>query len=240
MESATALALAKQTAISRQLDVTASNIANSSTPGFRKKDMSFAALMHEIREADPLAYPYDRTSYLDLSEGPLAGTGNPLDAAIVNNPQAFFVLQDGNRQALTRAGSFTVDAEGTLRSKNGRAVVGANDQPIVIDRNATTYSIADDGTVLVDNEPAGKLKVVAIPSGGDAEMLGDGMLFAGDKVQPTETYGIRTGVIEGSNVDAVKDMSDLITLSRSYELLQQAISLEDNRKLDMIEKLPQF
>ena len=240
MDSPVLMALAKQSAISRQLQVASVNIANASTPGFRKKEMNFASMLHEVRERDPISYPFDQTTYLDLAPGTVNTTNNPLDVSISGNPRAFFVLDDNGRQVLTRAGNFTIDGSGRLTASNGKSVLGADDNPITINRSAQAISMSADGSVLEDGRPVAKLKILQLKQGADAELLGDAELNAPGMTEPPGRFGLQSGSLEGSNVDSVADMSRLIELSRNFELLQQVISMEDTRKQDVVEKMTQF
>jgi flagellar basal-body rod protein FlgF len=240
LDSPVLMALSKQVAISRQLQVASVNIANASTPGFRKKEMNFAALLHEVRERDPLSYPFDKTTYLDLTPGAVNTTDNPLDVTIAGNPRAFFVIDDNGRQVLTRAGNFTLDGTGRLTASNGKSVVGVDDRPIIVNRSAQSIAVGSDGSILEDGRPVGRLKVLQLMLGADAELLGDAELNAPGSTEPPSAYTVQAGSLEGSNVDSVADMTRLIELSRNFEMLQQAISMEDSRKQDVVDKMTQF
>jgi len=240
VDSPVLMALAKQSAISRQLQVASVNIANASTPGFRKKEMNFAAMLHDVRERDPISYPFDQTTYLDLAPGTVNTTNNPLDVSISGNSRAFFVVDDNGRQVLTRAGNFTLDGTGRLTASNGKSVLGADDKPIVVNRSAQSISVSADGNVLEDGKPVAKLKILQLKMGANAELLGDAELNAPGMTEAPGRYGLQSGSLEGSNVDSIADMSRLIEMSRSFELLQQAITMEDTRKQEVVDKMTQF
>ena len=240
VDSPVLMALSKQVAISRQIQVASVNIANASTPGFRKKEMDFSAVLHDVRERDPLSYPFDKTTFLDLTPGTVSTTDNPLDVTIAGNPRAFFVVDDNGRQVLTRAGNFTLDGTGRLATSNGKSVIGVDDRPIIVNRSAQSIAVGSDGSVLEDGRPVGQLKVLQLKVGADAELLGDAELNAPGNTEPPSAYTTQAGSLEGSNVNSVTDMTRLIELSRSFELLQQVIMMEDARKQEVVDKMTQF
>ncbi|MBM3481604.1 MAG: flagellar hook basal-body protein, partial [Alphaproteobacteria bacterium] len=92
MESTNFLALSKQVALEMRLSNIANNLANASTPGYRRNEMSFEGYLSRQHASAPILYPVERGVRVDLGEGPAIATGNQLDLSITGNDRAFFVV----------------------------------------------------------------------------------------------------------------------------------------------------
>ena len=112
MESTAFLALSKQVALEMRLANVANNLANVSTPGYRRMEMSFGGYMSRQHASAPIVYPVERPMRVDLTAGQALGTGNQLDLSISGNDRAFFVVARGNETFLTRAGALQLDQSG--------------------------------------------------------------------------------------------------------------------------------
>src|SRR5215467_6826704 len=135
---------------SKILDIVSNNLANVQTAGF-KRDF---ARMFQIEKG------YDVDSHVDLSEGELVNTGGDLDAAI--DGDGFFTIQTDNGIRYTRAGSFLRDSQGELVTKDGAKVLATDGRPISVPEGIV--SIRDGGTVSVDGNEVGTLKIAAFPN----------------------------------------------------------------------------
>jgi flagellar basal-body rod protein FlgG len=161
------------------------------------------------------------TSHTDFSPAPLQQTGSPLDLAI--DGDGFFSIQTDQGVRYTRSGAFTISPEGFLATADGEAVLGDGGE-IVID--GTDVNVDEAGNVVVDGVPVGKLRIVRISENGALRKIGDS-LFELDEMRGTEEVldhgGIQQGFLEGSNVNAVKVMTELIEVQRGYESYQKMI-----------------
>ncbi len=109
METTTLIALSRQGGLRRQLDVVANNIANMNTTGFKGERMMFVEHLVKSQESGKLlgtklSFARDIATMLDVSEGPMETTGNPLDLAITG--EGYFVIQTENGERYTRNGRF--------------------------------------------------------------------------------------------------------------------------------------
>lgn len=245
MELSIYLGLAKQSSLQRRLDVLANNVANANTMGFRKSGVSFASYMHDASQRSPvqgeegISYPFDVQTHIDLVEGAIQRTDNPLDIALEGNSAAFLAVEQDGRQLLTRSGALTMDSAGELMVPGGARLLGTDGLPIRLDPSAGRVGIDELGNVVQDGTTRGRIKVLELVDRTDIEHVGKGLYFSFN-TKPSESALVRQGVLENANVDPIAEITELISLSRNYELLQQMMQAEDNRLSDAIEKLPLF
>ena len=244
MENATTIGLSRLVAQSRELDVVAANVANAATPGFRAERMIFSDfLVNAGSGALPggeraLSYAADRSTYRDSSAGALAHTGNPLDLALTGD--GFFTVETKNGPRLTRAGHFAIGANGQLVSEDGDAVLDTAGQPIQFGATDTQISIAGDGTVSSQNGQLGKIGVVAASDATKLKAEGSHLLSAVDTATaPVPGPKVVQGAIEESNVQPALEMSRMIAVQRSFEMLVQFVQSEADRQQNAVQRILQ-
>lgn len=199
----------------RRQDLAANNLANVNTDGF-KAERGFARL---VGEAPVIG------SATDWREGPLTSTSNPLDVA--TRGSAFFVLATPKGERWSRGGAWQVDNEGFLADHQGHRVLGERGAIKVAGREV---SIDRTGRVAVDGIWIDRLRMEEAPKGVTLQHE-DGVRW----VPPTERLvaeieprDVRQGVLEGSNVNAVESLVDLITIQRNFALSQKALTTLDD------------
>jgi flagellar basal-body rod protein FlgF len=237
MESTTFLALSKQVAIEMRLANLANNLANASTPGFKRMDMSFESFLRRQDATGPILYPVERPARTDLASGPLVVTGNQLDLAVTRNDRAFFLVQRGDERLVTRAGAMQVDAERRIVTASGDPILGADEAPIVLPGRSADVNVTEGGAIYEGAELVGQLAVVEVSAGATLDPQGGNLLRA-SRTEPAEQFTVKQGVIEQSNVQAVIELTRLIQLSRDFEALQQVSSSEHARLVDVIDRIP--
>jgi flagellar basal-body rod protein FlgF len=213
--------------------VLSNNLANASTNGFRAELSTYRAVPLQGEGASTRVFAVEATAgYLDRP-GPAQRTDRSMD--VMANGSAWFSVQalDGT-EAYTRNGQLEVSTDGTIVSGTGLPVLSSGGAPMTVPPGAT-LSIGSDGTVSakVGNQPAnslGRLKMVT-PGGDDPLKRGADGLFratSGDPLPNDETAKLQTGVLEGSNVNAIEAMVGMIQTARQFEtqmrLLQTAES----------------
>lgn len=225
----------------RSLDITTNNLANVNTTGYKRQllvsssqrfEDTFAAL---IEKQDPYARPdhvrspgaVDLRTMTDFSSGPVRDTGNPLDVALVD-PKTFFVVQGkGGEQLYTRAGSFTLDDQGTLVTPEGLPVVGDGGP---ISATGSRIAISGSGAVLADGLSVGQLQVVKIENPTELERV-DGARFRAisPQAQPVavDSPEILPGSLEMSNVSTIDGVIDLVAAHRGFEMYTKIASTID-------------
>ena len=203
----------------------ANNMANLNTTGFRA-DFEQARSMG-VYYGDGLptrAYAMTESPAADFTSGPMNVTGNELDVAIQG--AGFIAVQapDGT-EAYTRAGNLSIDVTGMLRTANGLPVLGGGG-PINVPENEKVQ-IGADGTISIVGlgqgaeamTEVGRIRLVN-PDPKNLEK-GDDSLFRqrdGVNANPTEEVRIKTGMLEGSNVNAINEFTQILSLSRQYEM----------------------
>jgi len=223
----------------RKMETVANNLANVNTAGFKRDLLSAMGYPVKdtrgelIRKPDSPAlasnnfiYPVVGKRKIDLSGGPLIKTGNPLDVAI--NGEGFFAVKVGNKVLYTRDGHFLIDKRGFLVNQNGYKVLGENG-PIYIGRKSITgIRVSKDGSIYADGTKIGKLKIVNLRK---IAKVGDN-LFSGEPTK-AENFAVVQGYLEGSNVNPVKEMVEMIKTVRVYESYTNAMKGidENNSKL---------
>lgn len=234
-----------------RMDVTANNLANANTTGFKKERAEFEDLMTTVQRlpgaADPTSpnepSPIEvglgvRTASTAraMTQGELLHTNNPLDVAIEGTGFLAVRLPSGDL-AYTRAGNLRVDSQGQLVTAHGDAV----EPDISIPTDATSVTIGRDGTVLAQvpgrDEPQelGQLELTLFPNPNGLVSLGRNLLSANPacgeplQVKPGEqgSGSIAQGYLENSNVQAVEEMIDMIATQRAYELNSKVIQTAD-------------
>lgn len=239
METSSFVALSKQWAIQFRMTNIANNIANASTPGYRKNEMNFATYLSRQTTTSPILYAVERPSYVNLDPGTFTTTANPLDLAIADNSRAFFVVQARaeGRPLLTRGGAFRLDENGRIVTPSGDPLLGANDLPIVLPGIDAKIAVSRSGEVLEGEAPVGQIKILEVPPGAALDHRGRS-LYEASATRPATDYVIQQAAVEGSNVQAVNEMTGLMQVTRDYEMLQQLLTAEHTRLSDLIDKLP--
>ena len=159
-------ALSGAIAEGRALEVTANNLANVSTSGFKKDRLSFREVLAGTNntQRQVLIEP----AGVDLRQGTFNRTNAPLDAAIIG--PGFFAVQTPQGDRYTRAGSFALSTDGALVTPSGYPVLGKSG-PIRVDAGATV-NIGGDGTVTSNGTAVGQLRVVNFAEPAAIERVG--------------------------------------------------------------------
>lgn len=216
--------------------VYSNNLANVNTPGFRA-DLYQAESLYLTNQPLPTqTYTTSIESAVDFKAGAMMTTQRPLDAAIRGN--GWFVIQnDSGQQALTRKGNFLVDQSGLLTTGDGHLVMGEGG-PISIPPYES-IQLAEDGTITI--VPLGEKPSAAavldrlLLTNPDQNQLvkgGDGYIY--DKQQQTfqsdVTVRIATQTLEGSNVNSVDQMVNMISASREFETQLKMMNTVDQNQ----------
>lgn len=179
---------------------------------------------------------YDTPTSYD--QGSLQHTGNPLDVAITNSPNAFFTIATPNGVRYTRDGEFTEDGQGFLRTHDGNTPLNTQGQPIQLPPSSGTVTIQADGTI-VQNGGAnnaqsslivGQLAITQFNSLLNLRPEGVNMYVPSGNAGPTPATGVTVlqGSVETSNANVVKSMVDLITAERWFDANEKSIKTQDD------------
>ena len=249
----------------RRLDTVANNLANSTTVGFKADVLSMSARLPENIENGGM---YSDTNaaldalgggtlftptQIDLSQGTLRKTGNPLDVALEGD--GFFMLESpqsgtganngpaANDKLLARAGAFSRDSKGRLvLATSGVAVLGTNGKPIVIPADAAKVRIDARGNIFNDTDSIGQLAVVMPTDIANLRKEGrDALRLIGGRTKdaPTETL-VRQEHLEESTVDSVAALAELVKVSRSIEFSTRLMQTQDQMTGRLIDTFGRF
>lgn len=226
-----------------RLDTISNNLANSATTGYKREDTTAQAFdeVLAVKVKDSSEAYVNRSigsmslgvkigeNYTDYSQGAFKSTGNTYDLALEGNGfySISFTNKDGEESTkYTRDGSFTLDSEGYLRTKDGDYVLGENGK-IQLPTNAEV-TIDSQGVIYADGTREDKLAVVDFADYDYLEKYGENMYNAVDGAQITNsTAQVHQGYLEASNVNVVKEMVEMINVTRAYESGQKLIQSID-------------
>ena len=249
---ALAIAATGMNAQQTNLEVIANNIANINTTGFKRARAEFTDLMYEtvrssgitqqagvgiVPEGAKLGLGVKLAAIRDIHlQGALTSTGNRLDVAL--NGSGWLQVAGANGETLyTRAGAFNLNENGQLVNLHGNLV----EPQITIPQNSTNITISSSGTVAatlegaVDATELGQITLSNFANEAGLEPLGDN-LFAQTEASGTAVQGvpgaigfgtINQGYLEASNVDAIKEITEMISAQRAYEMNSKVIQAAD-------------
>ncbi len=233
----------------RKLDIVSNNLANVNTPGFKKQILveetqpfadTFAKYYQSV---DPFVRgDHERTpgtvnfrEVTDFSRGQIEETQNPLDAAL-QNEHDFFVVQTPEGIQYTRAGNFTLDADGKLSTPDGMTVQGDGGE---ISATGAEVRINPDGSVSSGKNSIGRLQVARFEDPATALIPVGNARFkpAAGAQQPQQVEAeIIPGAVELANVTAVASVVDLITVNRAFDLYTKTAQAIDEMNTQAISR----
>jgi flagellar basal-body rod protein FlgF len=241
MDITISLAASRLLAQQRAMDITANNIANANTPGFRTERVQFSDWIDEksnvagVPGGRGVVYTQDRATYRESQAGPLTHTANPFDLALTGD--GYFTVDTKAGPRLTRDGRFGPMPDGTLADSSGNAVLDSNGKRIVLASTDTRVSIAGDGSVSSENGPLGKIGVVQPTDPMKMRAEGSTNFVADTPTTAVNAPGLVQGAIEGSNVQPVLEVTRMMDNERQFQFVTQFIQAEGDRQQQSIDKL---
>lgn len=240
MSNISYVSLSQATALERSLNLTAHNLANASTAGYRAVHPLFESV-EDASGGNDISYVRDRGAYLDLTNGALMPTGNPLDIALSGDGWLSFQLENGET-GYSRHGQLVVDVDGQVKTTTGKALLDAGGGPITLpDDVGQDVTITTDGTITDPNGAIiGTIGVLTIEQGARMQPLGGGMYqlpVNAAAPQQAENPSVKQGYVESSNVQAVLEMTRLIDIQRAYENSVKLMNQDDDLIKTAIQRL---
>jgi flagellar basal-body rod protein FlgF len=242
MELPTTIALSRLVAQERALDVTASNLANTNTPGYRAERMLFSDwLAREPSAGAPpggqsISYTQDRATYRDREAGPLRHTSNSLDVAI-GAQVGYFTVATSKGPRLTRAGHFELDPTGAIVDEAGEGLLDANGRPLRVTPADTQLKIAGDGTLSSENGVIGRVGVVQPADENQLQAEGGRNFSTTGPTTPVARPRLIQGALEDSNVQPITELNKMMTDLREFQFTTQIIQGESDRQSGAIDKI---
>lgn len=239
VENVNYLALRAQQALERRIANAANNLANVNTNGFKADDVLFQELVQgPARALDRprnISFVRDAGTLRDFSQGPLTRTEEPFDLALEGD--GFFVVQGENGPLYTRDGGFRLNAEGALVTRDGRSVLNEGGEPIVFDPRGRRPDIAANGAIRVGAANVGALQVVSFADNRQLEKIGDNLFDAGAQPPGPATATVVQGALEASNVVPIRELTELIQVSRAYQGAAKIISDTDELRRNALQRI---
>ena len=244
MQEIFALALTSMQNDMARLDQVALNLANVATPGYKRQVLAVQPFAEAMRGAAAQAgAPETAASAVvsDLRTGTLKTTGQPLDLALAG--EGYFEVLTDSGPAYTRKGDFTVDARGRLVTAQGFPVMGKGGDIRLAGRAPTIDEAGNVSEAATDGSAAavavGQLKVVRFDKSQALRRLGDGLLAPGEgmAVLADGEVRLRQGALENSNVNATREMVDLMQAMRHFETMHRVVQGYDEMIGGAVRKL---
>jgi flagellar basal-body rod protein FlgF len=219
------------------LDTAANNLANAGTNGFRAQHDYFAGVLAGGMDQNPETSSQVGQSVngfgvlggnrLDLGQGELRATGNPLDLALKG--QGFFGIQTANGVRYTRDGAFFRSSMGILQTGQGEPVLDANQKPITIPTG--TIHISSDGSISVSTADGSAIvgTVGVFDFSSQSALTAEGANRFSANIKPIPgSASMEQGSVEGANEDSVQGTMQLVLVQRQAEMMQKALNVFNN------------
>jgi len=226
-----------QVALQRRLETIAHNVANASTAGFRAEEVRFETLVSHTG-ADPVAYSTTGPSFLSRRSGALVRTENMFDVAIQGD--AWLGIQTPAGVVYTRDGRMRMAPTGELQTLNGHGILDVGGTPMLLDPNAGPPTIARNGTITQANRQVGAIGLFSIDSRANLRRFENSGVIPDQPATAVVDFsrnGIEQGYIEGANVNAVMEMSRLITVTRAFEMVSASLAASESTLQEAIRQL---
>lgn len=260
-------ALSGAMAQNERLETISNNIANVNTTGFKKDQQIFKEYLTAY-EKDPTVITVPRVeaniesfydlaagdrgyvdaqaTFTDFAQGSMKPTGNNLDIGIEGKGFLEVLTPQGVR--MTRDGALKLDGQGRLVSKDGLPILSEgfgqdpNSRIIRVNTAGGSLSIGEDGSIFQGTENLGKLSLVTLDNLSAAHKVGHGLYTTKPNMNaqtiPANNIKLHQGFLENSNVNIVKEMTDLIQTTRTFESTQKAIKTYDEMAEKLVNTIP--
>jgi flagellar basal-body rod protein FlgF len=235
MESTAYIALSRQMALDRQMDVIAHNIANATTTGFKAAAMLLEPVPVDAGDRQRLAFVQDVGMVRDLSPGPVTTTGNPFDLAIEGSGYLAVQTEAGVRYA--RSGQLHVSDLGELATTDGDPVLDDGGAPLAVPLDAGRITIAAEGTVSTPTAAIGRLDLVTFADEQRLVPVGGGLYRTDQAPLPAAGARLVQGALEGSNVRPIIEMVEMMATLRAYQGTQRLLETDHDLQRRAIERM---
>jgi len=246
MDTLLSVGLSHQTALLRRMDVIANNIANASTTAYKGERVTFQDHLFTMegnapKELRDLRFVQDFGVMTSMQEGPVSTTDNPLDIAL--DGPGFLVAQaeDGTR-LYTRNGALQINMQGELALSTGEPILDEDDRTIPIGQNDVDLKIAKDGTITSRGQVAqlAQLQVVTFEQPHELQRQGNSLFTTDQDEQPALDTRIIQGALEGSNVNPIEQISEMINVMRSYQSMERTLNDYGELRDRVVNQLPRL
>ena len=229
MENTFLVGLSQQIASHRSMEVIANNLANLSTPAYKRESVAFEQYMMNVAATEaegggtvPVSFVLDRGTVRDLSTGRFEQTNGVLDFAL--SGPGYFVVDTPEGERYTRNGHFQLDNQGRVVTDDGY-VVQSDGGAIALQQQDSDIAVGPDGTISIRNQVGasvqllGKMRIVTFADERTLKKAGRSLFDAGGQAATAATADVRVhqGVIEKGNLEPVVEITKMIDVMRAYQ-----------------------
>lgn len=241
MDNSLYVALSRQIVLRREMDIVANNIANADTNGFKVESLMKKELpgppAFTLQGPRPVKFVAANGVARDFGQGSLRRTDAPFDMAV--DGQGFFKVTTKAGERYTRDGHFRMDDLGRLVTQGGDPVADDGGGEITLDPQKGQFTVADDGTVTQGQERVAKIGVYQFANLGALDKTGDNLYqnASNQPATPATDAKVRQGMLEGSNVNSIVEITRMIEVNRAYEQTAQMMSSQQDLTRNSIARL---
>ncbi len=239
MENTLLIGMTRQMALRREMAVIANNLANVNTTGYKSEQLLFEEyMMPNASKANPndtISFVRDYGMIRNTAPGRIEVTENPLDVAITG--EGYFKIETAEGTQYTRNGAFQLDAQGRLVTGEGNPVLSAGGTSFTFGTEDGPISISGDGTISTNLGARGQLSLVQFENERDMQKAGATLLKTDQVELPVETPVLLQGAIESSNVQAILEMTNMISVMQAYQSASKIVEKADELQRSAISKL---
>ena len=237
MQSGLYVALSSQISLEKRLNTIADNLANMNTVGFRATQLKFDDVITRA-EGTKVDYVSTGEEYLSDQNGALVQTKNPLDFATRGN--VWFSIDTPSGNAITKDGRFTILEGGELVTLEGHPVLDAGGSAIQLNPQDGAPTASSDGILYQNGKPVATLGLYEANVGPNFTRVGNTAIIPGEAPQAVVNRadaGVVQGFVEEANVNPIQQMTQMITVSRTFDYVTQLMRDSEGSLGDAIKTL---
>ena len=235
MEKTSLILLSRQTALQRQVEVIANNVANVNTSGFKAQQVLFETETVRPRFREELNFVIDRATLRDTNTGTMTRTGNDLDFALQG--PGYFGVNTPQGVKYTRSGAFGLNSNGDIVTSDGNPVMSSDGQTLNIPADATQVTLDLTGRVMTDRGEVGTLQIVTFQREQEMIESGNNLFTTAEAGQQAAETRVVQGAVEQSNVKPVLEMTRMTEAVRAYQQTTTLLQTEHERLRNAIRTL---
>lgn len=210
---------ARQADLFKTQDRISDLVANVNTTAFKSEKDVYSEYRKRVDDGSKISFSEIKTTKRDTSQGPLNVTGRQLDVAI--NGPGYFMVETPRGVRFTRAGNLQISSEGSLTTKEGYTLVGPGGGSVEISEEDVDITIRENGLVTAGTEERGQIGIFVFADDQLMIKEGKGLYRTSQAAEVSEESKVVQGMVEGSNVNSVTSMTNLISVSRSIETVKR-------------------